>query len=384
MPCEATQRKIETVRITLVLPFAGLQGGIRVLAIYADKLQKRGHQVTVVSTPFTMPVRSKVKSLVLGRGWPSSKSRRSHFDGIEVEHCLLDKERSVVDADVPDADVVVATYYPTAYGVLNLSRAKGAKAFFIQNYELEHGKQDEILDATWRMPLHKIVISKWLEEIAREKFGDTFVSHVPNSVDLDQFHAAPRKKRPVPTVGLLYATSWMKGCRTSFQALKRVAAALPLLRAVSFGAERPGFDLRLPENAEFHYRPPQEQLRDLYAQCDVWLCGSAREGFHLPPLEAMACRCPVVSTRVGGPLDIIEEGANGHLVDIGDVDSLADRLLRVLSLTLPEWTKMSNAAYGTATRFTWDDATDLFEKALELTIDRDKCGESSAGCKVVV
>lgn len=372
------------MKITFVLPFSSLHGGIRVLAIYADRLQKRGHQVTVVSTPFTMPVRRKVKSLVLGRGWPSGKSQPSHFDGIEVEQYVLDKERPVVDADVPDADVVVATYYPTAYGVLNLSRAKGAKAFFIQNYEHEAGKQNQILDATWRMPLHKIVISKWLDKIAREKFGDEFVSHVPNSVDLDQFHAAPRKKGSVPTVGLLYATSWMKGCRTSFKALKQVAAALPSLRIVSFGAERPGFDLRLPENTEFHYRPPQEQLRDLYARCDVWLCGSAREGFHLPPLEAMACRCPVVSTRVGGPLDIVEEGVNGHLVDIGDVHGLSDRLLRVLSLPLPEWKKMSDAAYSTATQFTWDDATDLFEKALELTIERDKCAESSPGSRIVV
>lgn len=372
------------MRITFVLPFAGLQGGIRVLAIYADQLQKRGHQVTVVSTPFTMPVRRKVKSLVLGRGWPSGKSQRSHFDGIEVKHRVLDRERQVVDTDVPDADVVVATYYPTAYGVLNLSRAKGAKAFFIQNYELEDGKEDQILDTTWRMPLHKIVISTWLEKIAQEKFGDTVVSNVPNSVDLDQFHAEPRIKRRVPTVGMLYATSWMKGCRTSLQALEPVAAALPSIKLISFGAERPGFDLRLPEYAEFHYRPPQQKLRDLYGQCDVWLFGSAREGFGLPALEAMACRCPVVSTRVAGPLDFIEEGVNGHLVDIGDVDGLSDRLLRVLNLPQQQWIKMSDAAYRTATQFTWDDATELFERALELAIERDKRGDFSSGHKILV
>jgi glycosyltransferase involved in cell wall biosynthesis len=371
------------MKVTFVLPFAGLQGGIRVLAIYAERLSRRGHEVAVVSAPFTMPLRRKVKSLILGRGWPNTQQEGSHFDGIGVAHRVLEKDRSVVDADVPDADVVVATYYPTAYGVLNLSRTKGAKAFFIQNYEKEDGKPNEILDATWRMPIHKIVISKWLVKIAQDKFADTMVSHVPNSVDLDQFHATSRKKRPIPTLGLLYSTSWMKGCRTSLEALKRVVTVLPELRLISFGAECPGFDLRLPPYAEFHYRPQQDKLRDLYAQCDVWLCGSAREGFHLPPLEAMACRCPVVSTRVGGPVDIIEEGVNGHLVDIGDVEGLSDRLLRVLSLPQQEWTKMSDAAHGTAIRFTWDDATDLFEKALEFAIDRDKRGHSPRGQRIL-
>jgi len=370
------------MKVTFVLPFAGLQGGIRVLAIYAERLRQRGHEVAVVSTPFTMPLRRKAKSLALGRGWPKTQLEGSHFDGIDVAHRVLEKERSVVDADVPDADVVVATYYPTAYGVLNLSRTKGAKAFFIQNYEMEEGKPNAKLDATWRMPIHKIVISKWLLQLARDKFGDTMVSHVPNSVDLVQFDAAPRGKRPVPSIGLLYATSWMKGCRTSLEALKEVAMAVPSLRLVSFGAEHPGFDLRLPPYAEFHYRPQQDKLRELYAQCDVWLCGSAREGFHLPPLEAMACRCPVVSTRVGGSVDIIEEGVNGHLVDIGDVNGLRDRLLRVLNLPQQEWMKMSDAAHGTATGFTWDDATDLFEKALELAIERDRVGYSPHGRKI--
>ena len=368
------------MKITFVLPFAGLQGGIRVLAIYAERLRRRGHEVTAVSSPFTIPLRRKVKSLLLGRGWPD-ESQGSHFDWTAVPHRVLEKQRAVVDTDLPDADVVVATYYPTAYDVLKLSPAKGAKAFFIQNYELEDGKLDPFLDATWRMPIHKIVITRWLEKIAEEKFGDDTVSLVPNSVDLDQFYAARRAKRPAPTVGLLYATSWMKGCRTSLAALTQVARTSPSLRVVSFGAERPGFDLRLPSNAEFHYQPPQDKLREIYAKCDVWLCGSAREGFGLPPLEAMACRCPVVSTRVAGPLDFIEEGVNGHLVDIGDANGMAERLLRVLNLPQDEWTKMSEAAFQTATRFTWDDATDLFEKALELAIERTKCGDLQAVVK---
>ena len=39
------------MRVTFVLPYAGMTGGNRVLAIYAERLHRRGHEVTVVSEP---------------------------------------------------------------------------------------------------------------------------------------------------------------------------------------------------------------------------------------------------------------------------------------------------------------------------------------------
>ena len=79
----------------------------------------------------------------------------------------------------------------------------------------------------------------------------------------------------------------------------------------------------------------------------------------------MACRCPVVSTKVGGPIDIIVNGKNGYLVEIGDSSALAAKSMSVLGLDLAAWEAMSEAALATATRYSWDDATDLFEQALQ-------------------
>lgn len=354
------------MRVMFVLPHAGIAGGIRVLAIYADRLRRRGHEVTVVSLPpVQLSLLRKVKSLVRGRGWPKDpEPMPSHFDGVDVPHHVLETARPVVDDDVPDADVVLASFWKTAPWVAALSPRKGAKAILLQGYETSPGREDPSMDAAWRLPLHKIVISKWLVELARDRFGDINVHHVPNSVDPRLFHAPARGKQTTPTVGMLYATIHLKGIDVSVAALERVRKQLGNLRVVAFGASRFSVELPLPEWVEFHYCPPQDEIRRLYATCDVWLCGSRREGFHLPPLEAMACRCPVVSTRVGGPLDTVEEGVNGFLVDVEDSDGLAERLVKVLTLGEAEWRRMSDAALATATRYTWDDATDLLERAL--------------------
>ena len=74
-------------------------------------------------------------------------------------------------------------------------------------------------------------------------------------------------------------------------------------------------------------------------------------------------------------MDIIDDGANGFLVSIDNVGALADRLERVLEMTPEAWRRMSDAAFATAHRYTWEDAVILLERALKLTIDRSNRGE---------
>jgi glycosyltransferase involved in cell wall biosynthesis len=363
------------MRITFVLPYAGMAGGNRVLAIYASRLMGRGHDVVVVSQALKkIPLRRKVKYFILGKGWlESPKAQPSYFTGLEVPHRVLERYRDVVDGDVPEGDVVIATHWTTAAGVERLARSKGAKAIFIQGYEVVPGAEPEAgLEASWRMPFHKITISNWLVKLARERFGDADVSQVPNAVDREQFHAEPRGRGERPTVGLLYSRSGFKGCEVALRAVELARREIPEIRVVCFGAEEVNRKLPLPRDSSFHYRPAQAEIRNIYSQCDVWLCGSRREGFHLPPLEAMACRCPVVSTRVGGPVDIVEEGVNGYLADVEDSAGLAGRLVDVLRLPDDRWRAMSDAAYATAARYSWEDATILFEKALERAVEKGR------------
>ncbi len=365
------------MKITFVLPTATLAGGIRVIAIYADRLKKRGHEVYVVShPPDGITPLQQVKSLLKGKGW-LSVDRASHLDGVDVPHRVLECQRPITDADVPDADVVIATWWETAEWVAKMSKAKGAKAYFIQHHEIFDNQPKERVEATWSLPLHKILISKWLIDLAQTRYGDRNVSFVPNSVDTEQFHAPARGKQPVPTVGMLYSPIPWKGCDVALKAFSLVMQKIPSLRLVAFGQYPPSQELPLPPGTQYTQRPAQNTIKDIYASCDVWLCGSWSEGFHLPPLEAMACRCPVVSTQVGGPMDIVKEGVNGYVVPVGDATALADRLVDVLTRSEAEWQAMSDAAYATTTEYTWDDATQLFEAALHTAIEHSQQGDFS-------
>jgi glycosyltransferase involved in cell wall biosynthesis len=303
----------------------------------------------------------------------------SHLDGADVAYRLVDGRQPIRDADVPDADVVIATWWETAEWVADLSPRKGAKVHFIQHHEVFPGQPIDRVEATWRLPFHRIVISRWLADLARERYGDAHTSLVPNAVDHDQFYAPPRGRAVAPTVGLLYSTVGFKGCDVALAVLNRVARRLPGIKLRAFGGQDPVPELPLPPFATYTRRPPQDKIREIYAACDVWLCASRSEGFHLPPLEAMACRCPVVSTRVGGSVEIVDDGVNGYLADVGDVATLSDRLTAVLELPEPLWVRMSRAAHATAARFTWDESTEQFERTLAAAVERAAVGGAADG-----
>jgi glycosyltransferase involved in cell wall biosynthesis len=70
----------------------------------------------------------------------------------------------------------------------------------------------------------------------------------------------------------------------------------------------------------------QDDVARFYAAMDVLLLPSANEGTPVSVIEALAAGRPVVATRVGGVPDVVREGTDGFLVDVGDTDGLAARL----------------------------------------------------------
>jgi glycosyltransferase involved in cell wall biosynthesis len=63
-----------------------------------------------------------------------------------------------------------------------------------------------------------------------------------------------------------------------------------------------------------------------FAALDLFLMPSRSEGWGLAALEAMAHGVPVIASRTGGLMEIIDDGENGCLVEPGDAGALAEAI----------------------------------------------------------
>lgn len=75
----------------------------------------------------------------------------------------------------------------------------------------------------------------------------------------------------------------------------------------------------------------QDNLAELYSISDLKLLMSSKEAFGLVLLEAMACGVPGIGTNVGGIPEVIVEGENGYIVELGDTQAAADKAIALLN-----------------------------------------------------
>lgn len=343
-----------------------MSGGDRVCAIYAQKLNALGHKVSIITPKKRfLSIRKQTRRVLSGDSWLSKKAQmQNHFDLLGLSVTYATDFLPLKEKDVPDADVVIATWWETAEWVRDFSEQKGRKVYFIQHHEVHAGQPIERVKATYCLPFIKITIANWLVSLMQNDYADDKAFLVPNSVDHQMFYADVRVKQHIPTVGFLFSETEFKGVRTALRVIEGLKEKIPSLRVIAFGVGHPT-TINLPEYVELSINPEQGDIRSLYQQCDLWLCCSIIEGFGLTVLEAMACRTPAVSTKCGGPEDIITENVNGYLCEVNDVSALIDASYRVLKFSAEEWQAFSDKAYQHASEYTWDDAAKLFEETLK-------------------
>jgi glycosyltransferase involved in cell wall biosynthesis len=252
--------------------------------------------------------------------------------------------------------VAVATAWQSA-PVVAASAAR-ARYYLVQHYEsLYHGDPVRV-DATYRLPLRKIVISTWLADLMRDRFASE-AEVLVTPVDPALFHrvdVAPASPRP-RVLMLHHGYAW-KGVSDGLAAVARARARVPSLHLVGFGVRAP--EGPLPYD-EFHADPEQERLAALYSSADIYLCPSWDEGLGMPSMEAMACGAALVTYDNGGSRDYARDGDTAFVAPRRDIDALAGRLVEAATNeTLRGTIAVRGRAHVTGA-FDWDRAVARME-----------------------
>ena len=149
---------------------------------------------------------------------------------------------------------------------------------------------------------------------------------------------------------------YQKGFDLLLQAWAKVEKECPDWQLAIFGdGDRSPYQQQMVElgidNSRCHLNGPTSNIQQEYANSSLFVFSSRFEGFGMVLVEAMSCGLPVVSFACPcGPKDIVRDGDDGLLVESGNIDKLAEAMMKMIREDNLR-TSMAQAAQTNVERF---------------------------------
>ncbi len=335
------------------------------LAISAGRLghslATAGHEVRVFSPSGNLPASEK-------RTLSSNRISVTRF-GVNkrVDDTLVDWFELIVEEHKRDPfDILQAYFLPqagflTAYAgkYLNVPSIVSIRGNDIERAAFDPSKFSHVMYALQ----HASAVTTNANILAEKAkaFINREIFLIPNGIDTDLFKLMD-KNEALAEVLLLASNSLVldgvqpamqiqnvigfagelrekKGLRTLLGAYAQINKAQPATLLI-VGEVRQGEDKKLFDelkesipnsNIIVTGYVPHKDLPAYYSLMDVFVHPSLRDGMPNAVLEAMACEKTVIATPVGGVMDVIEDNINGMLVNVNDVDGLAQKIAEALN-----------------------------------------------------
>lgn len=291
----------------IVIPVGALHigGGCRVLADTANALHRRGHDVTIV-IPEEAPIEYKLD-------------------------CAVVKVPALQSAYIPYGDIVLANFYTTFQPAF--------EAWPLQCVRLSLGFEPlwahdvDYAISTYTQGVPVISISHWLDDQIYQVSGQR--SHVVNlGIERKIFHPKGKKGKHRRKIILYIARDPAAGY--ALKGYDDFVAAMHHLKHIcgrKFTVYMVCPERVLPLDGIAHrtFQPTSDRaLAHLYRAADVFVSTSWYEGFALPPLEAMSCGTPVVTTNSGGILDFCTHRHSAYITAPNQPEQLAKGIKRMM------------------------------------------------------
>ncbi|MGG1397248.1 glycosyltransferase [Bacillus salipaludis] len=323
---------VDTLRVVYCLTHTGVSGGVKIIFEHANRLQRIGAKVTIVSH-FSLPT----------------------WFPIEVTYRQVPFDLELAKG-IPDCDLIVATYWDHIQPCIETGIAPviyfEQGDFHLFDYSSMNETLKKFIHQQFYLPPYIFTVSQQASRLIREIYGrETHV--IPNAVDDQVFTNVGEKElgdRPyILMVGRESAA--FKGLIDIIQAYEKIKDAYQM-DLYWITPEIPS-EKGKGKVSKYFVNPPQKDIAKLYRGASLYVCGSIYENFPLPPLEAMACGCPVVTTSNNGSLEYVVKNENALVCNIRDPEDMAEQMSELLTNpALRE--KLIACGLATAQKYKWE------------------------------
>lgn len=204
--------------------------------------------------------------------------------------------------------------------------------------------------------------------------------YIPNGVNVEIFNPAippifKERKFIFLFVGKLTKT---KGILYLLKAFKKLKKDYNNVNLILVGSGAPSTvkelkkEARNDEDIKFLGVKPADEIKSYYTSCDVFVMSSLSEGFGIANLEAMACAKPVISTKVGGIVDVVIDGQTGFLVEPANSDELYLAMKKFLDKPDLVGIMGESARKRAVKNFSWDIVAEKLHNAYKLILKNEK------------
>ena len=193
------------------------------------------------------------------------------------------------------------------------------------------------------------------------------VSYISNAIDIKSLPAGSdsRYEKQIIFAGRL---SKEKGILTVLEMAKNIPKDTHLL-IIGDGPEKKTVEKSIKNNKNVHYLgyQPKEKTIPLIRGSKLLIQPSLAEGISATLLEAMACKTPVITTNLGGNIELFENNKTGILIEPKNSEELLKTIISLLNDPV-KLKEISNSAFDHVQQYDWSNIgkkyLNLYEKLL--------------------
>lgn len=225
-----------------------------------------------------------------------------------------------------------------------------------------------IIRAIWDNAAAVISCSDGLRDLAHRTDTNLKIDVIPDGLDLASFESTQRKANP-KTVRCLAIGRLIprKGFQFLIRALPQILDKVQHNFEIEIIGDGPYREelIGLAENfgvtsyVRFTGTVPYSELPRKYREADIFILPSLAEGMPLVVLEAMGTGLPIIASRVQGIDELVTEDVNGALFDAGDVNGLANCLIKLIN-TGEKRVEMGKVSTEKVKPYDWKNIADTY------------------------